>query len=139
MFTSRNLEWEWCGETYTAKRRPISECLRSLSLKIEKQAYVCAKTRLMLILSVAFVRRKDEYKGLNKVWKGKSSEEKASGNPIKIQEAQDIVVLYGSLQLTPKCILNSFYINIWCSKWWYITICHAQRCKMVFNGNGRSC
>ena len=33
----------------------------------------------------------------------------ASGNPIKIQEAADMVVLYDSLQLAHKCILNSFY------------------------------
>ncbi|KAG5111867.1 hypothetical protein JHK82_035136 [Glycine max] len=33
----------------------------------------------------------------------------ASGNSIKIQEAQDMVVLYDSLQLAHKCILNSFY------------------------------
>ncbi|KAJ0604315.1 putative DNA-directed DNA polymerase [Helianthus annuus] len=76
----------------------------------------------------SFRDRRYEYKGLNKVWKGKLSEEKASGNPIKIQEAQDMVVLYDSLQLAPKCILNSFYINIWCSQWWYITLCHVQVC-----------
>ncbi|TYI93898.1 hypothetical protein E1A91_D02G166600v1 [Gossypium mustelinum] len=28
---------------------------------------------------------------------------------MKIQEAQDMVVLYDSLQLAHKCILNSFY------------------------------
>ncbi|PWA94332.1 DNA polymerase epsilon catalytic subunit [Artemisia annua] len=55
------------------------------------------------------VRRRYEYKGLNKIWKGKLSEAKASGNSIKIQEAQDMVVLYDSLQLAHKCILNSFY------------------------------
>lgn len=36
----------------------------------------------------SFRDRRYEYKGLNKVWKGKLSEAKASGNPIKIQEAQ---------------------------------------------------
>ena len=33
----------------------------------------------------------------------------ASGNPIKVQEAADMVVVYDSLQLAHKCILNSFY------------------------------
>jgi DNA polymerase epsilon subunit 1 len=33
----------------------------------------------------------------------------AEGNPIRIQEAADMVVLYDSLQLAHKCILNSFY------------------------------
>lgn len=36
----------------------------------------------------SFRDRRYEYKGLNKVWKGKLSEAKASGNSIKIQEAQ---------------------------------------------------
>ena len=33
----------------------------------------------------------------------------ASGNHIRTQEAADMVVLYDSLQLAHKCILNSFY------------------------------
>lgn len=33
----------------------------------------------------------------------------AEGNPIEIQEAEDMVVLFDSLQLAHKCILNSFY------------------------------
>ncbi len=33
----------------------------------------------------------------------------AAGNPLRIQEAADMVVLYDSLQLAHKCILNSFY------------------------------
>lgn len=43
------------------------------------------------------------------VWKGKLDDAKAGGNPIKIQEAADMCVLYDSLQLAHKCILNSFY------------------------------
>ncbi|KAL2569326.1 hypothetical protein AAZV13_18G122150 [Glycine max] len=62
-----------------------------------------------LLLGIIFRDRRYEYKGLNKVWKGKLSEAKASGNSIKIQEAQDMVVLYDSLQIAHKCILNSFY------------------------------
>ncbi|KAG2564528.1 hypothetical protein PVAP13_7NG052078 [Panicum virgatum] len=56
-----------------------------------------------------FRDRRYEYKGLNKTWKGKLAEAKSSGNSMKIQEAQDMVVLYDSLQLAHKCILNSFY------------------------------
>ena len=33
----------------------------------------------------------------------------AAGNPLEVQEAADMVVLYDSLQLAHKCILNSFY------------------------------
>jgi DNA polymerase epsilon subunit 1 len=43
------------------------------------------------------------------VWKGKYEDARASGNPLRIQEAADMCVLYDSLQLAHKCILNSFY------------------------------
>ena len=33
----------------------------------------------------------------------------ASGNPLKTAEAADMCVVYDSLQLAHKCILNSFY------------------------------
>ncbi len=33
----------------------------------------------------------------------------AEGNALRAQEAADLVVLYDSLQLAHKCILNSFY------------------------------
>jgi len=36
----------------------------------------------------SFRDRRYEYKGLNKTWKGKLAEAKASGNSMKIQEAQ---------------------------------------------------
>lgn len=58
---------------------------------------------------LAFRDRRYEYKGLNKKWKGKLDEAKAARDPIKTQEAGDLVVLYDSLQLAHKCILNSFY------------------------------
>jgi DNA polymerase epsilon subunit 1 len=43
------------------------------------------------------------------VWKGKLESAKAEGAPLRIAEASDMVVLYDSLQLAHKCILNSFY------------------------------
>ncbi|KAK1275110.1 DNA polymerase epsilon catalytic subunit A [Acorus gramineus] len=61
------------------------------------------------VSTFSFRDRRYEYKGLNKLWKGKLTDAKASGNSMKIQEAQDMVVLYDSLQLAHKCILNSFY------------------------------
>ena len=42
-------------------------------------------------------------------WKGKLDAAKADGVPLRIAEASDMVVLYDSLQLAHKCILNSFY------------------------------
>ncbi|XP_047319798.1 DNA polymerase epsilon catalytic subunit A-like isoform X2 [Impatiens glandulifera] len=75
-----------------------------------REAGICMRENPFYVDTVrSFRDRRYEYKGLNKVWKGKLSEAKASGNPIKIQEAQDLVILYDSLQLAHKCILNSFY------------------------------
>ncbi|XP_022730050.1 DNA polymerase epsilon catalytic subunit A-like isoform X3 [Durio zibethinus] len=111
---------------YCQKVRYINGYWTSQSLNFEKQGSACVKTLFMLTQFADFYRflswiddnylkehlfrdRRYEYKGLNKVWKGKLSEAKAGGNPMKIQEAQDMVVLYDSLQLAHKCILNSFY------------------------------
>ncbi|RZB74984.1 DNA polymerase epsilon catalytic subunit A-like [Glycine soja] len=75
-----------------------------------REAGICMRENPFYVDTVrSFRDRRYEYKGLNKVWKGKLSEAKASGNSMKIQEAQDMVVLYDSLQLAHKCILNSFY------------------------------
>ncbi|KAK6247338.1 hypothetical protein QUC31_018903 [Theobroma cacao] len=75
-----------------------------------REAGICMRENPFYVDTVrSFRDRRYEYKGLNKVWKGKLSEAKAGGNPMKIQEAQDMVVLYDSLQLAHKCILNSFY------------------------------
>jgi len=57
----------------------------------------------------AFRDRRYEYKGLNKQWKGKLEEARECGNAVSIAQAADMVVLYDSLQLAHKCILNSFY------------------------------
>lgn len=46
---------------------------------------------------------------MNKLWKSKLAGARARGNPIEIQEAADMCVVYDSLQLAHKCILNSFY------------------------------
>ncbi|XP_058067456.1 DNA polymerase epsilon catalytic subunit A-like isoform X2 [Magnolia sinica] len=75
-----------------------------------REAGICMRENPFYVDTVrSFRDRRYEYKGLNKAWKGKLVEAKASGNSIRIQEAQDMVVLYDSLQLAHKCILNSFY------------------------------
>ncbi|GJP47493.1 hypothetical protein CLOM_g6680 [Closterium sp. NIES-68] len=79
--------------------------------KVEvKVAGVCQRENSFYIDTVrSFRDRRYEYKGLNKKWKGKLADAKKAGNPFAIQEAQDMVVVYDSLQLAHKCILNSFY------------------------------
>lgn len=43
------------------------------------------------------------------MWKNKLDSARSEGNPLKIAEAADMCVLFESLQLAHKCILNSFY------------------------------
>ncbi|KAJ4762241.1 Dna polymerase epsilon catalytic subunit a [Rhynchospora pubera] len=77
-----------------------------------REAGICMRENPFYVDTVrSFRDRRYEYKGLNKLWKGKLAEANKAGdkNPMKIQEAQDMVVLYDSLQLAHKCILNSFY------------------------------
>ncbi|XP_050220537.1 DNA polymerase epsilon catalytic subunit A-like isoform X2 [Mercurialis annua] len=93
---------KYCQKAY---KRVIDKPVTEL-----REAGICMRENPFYVDTVrSFRDRRYEYKGLNKVWKGKLSEAKASGNSIKIQEAQDMVVVYDSLQLAHKCILNSFY------------------------------
>ncbi|PKA64815.1 DNA polymerase epsilon catalytic subunit A [Apostasia shenzhenica] len=93
---------KYCQKAY--KRvldKPITEL---------REAGICMRENPFYVDTVrSFRDRRYEYKGLNKVWKGELAEAKTSKNSMKIQEAQDMVVLYDSLQLAHKCILNSFY------------------------------
>ncbi|KAJ8568462.1 hypothetical protein K7X08_027995 [Anisodus acutangulus] len=93
---------KYCQKAYKrVLEKPVTEV---------REAGICMRENPFYVDTVrSFRDRRYEYKGLNKVWKGKLSEAKASGNSIKIQEAQDMVVVYDSLQLAHKCILNSFY------------------------------
>ena len=49
------------------------------------------------------------FTGLTKVWKNKLSEAEKKNDAAEIKKANGLVVLYDSLQLAHKCILNSFY------------------------------
>ena len=75
-----------------------------------KMAGICMRENPFYIDTVkAFRDRRYEYKGLNKDWGKKLSKAKESGNAAEIQNAANMCVLYDSLQLAHKCILNSFY------------------------------
>merc|ERR1719159_1266148 len=68
---------------------------------------VCQRENSFYVDTVrAFRDRRYTYKGLTKTWKGK---QEAAKDPFELQEAKDRVLLYDSLQLAHKCILNSFY------------------------------
>ncbi|GLI69097.1 hypothetical protein VaNZ11_013643, partial [Volvox africanus] len=111
----------WGDLSAEEQRRQLQERLKKYCQKVYKRvldkpitekrvAGICQRENAFYIDTVrAFRDRRYEYKGLGKVWKGKLDEAKAGGNPIRIQEAADMCVLYESLQLAHKCILNSFY------------------------------
>lgn len=76
----------------------------------ERETTICQKENSFYVDTVrAFRDRRYEYKGLNKTAKKQVAEAVASGDAGEIKSAKNREVLYDSLQLAHKCILNSFY------------------------------
>nr|CAD7428081.1 unnamed protein product [Timema monikensis] len=76
----------------------------------EKYTTVCQKENSFYVDTVrAFRDRRYEYKALSKVAKRQVSDAVAMGDAGDIKSAKNREVLYDSLQLAHKCILNSFY------------------------------
>lgn len=72
-----------------------------------REAIVCQRENPFYVNTVRNFRdRRYEFKGLAKEWKGKASK---CNDTISKDEANKMVVLYDSLQLAHKVILNSFY------------------------------
>ncbi|KAL4246754.1 DNA polymerase epsilon catalytic subunit [Abortiporus biennis] len=80
--------------------------------KVEnREAIICQRENPFYIDTVRRFRdRRYEYKGLHKTWKKNLDVVVAEGRTIaEVDEAKKMIVLYDSLQLAHKCILNSFY------------------------------
>ncbi|CDS37731.1 dna polymerase epsilon catalytic subunit a [Echinococcus multilocularis] len=81
----------------------------------ERVAMVCQRENSFYVDTVrAFRDRRYKFKGMTKVWKRKLDDAMAAtkagvGDPTEVKQASALVVLYDSLQLAHKCILNSFY------------------------------
>ena len=76
----------------------------------KRTATVCMRENPFYVDTVrAFRDRRYEYKGSLKRWQGKLKEGLAENNLDTITDAKKMVVLFDSLQLAHKCILNSFY------------------------------
>ncbi|WFD34820.1 DNA-directed DNA polymerase [Malassezia cuniculi] len=74
---------------------------------VVREAIICQRENPFYINTVRDFRdRRYEYKGLHKTWKKKLDQ--ADGVAAAL-EAKNMIVLYDSLQLAHKCILNSFY------------------------------
>ncbi|KAF7306469.1 DNA polymerase epsilon catalytic subunit [Mycena indigotica] len=80
--------------------------------KIEnREAIICQRENPFYVDTVRRFRdRRYEYKGLHKTWKKNLDTVVAEGKSLgEVDEAKKMIVLYDSLQLAHKCILNSFY------------------------------
>ncbi|XP_014243351.1 DNA polymerase epsilon catalytic subunit A [Cimex lectularius] len=76
----------------------------------ERTTTVCQKENSFYVDTVrAFRDRRYEYKGLCKVAKKQVSDAISKGDAGEIKSAKNREILYDSLQLAHKCILNSFY------------------------------
>lgn len=76
---------------------------------VEREAIVCQRENPFYVNTVrSFRDRRYDFKGLAKVWKGKVKDIDPTDKHA-IDEAKKMVVLYDSLQLAHKVILNSFY------------------------------
>ena len=80
--------------------------------KVEnRESIICQRENPFYIDTVRRFRdRRYEYKGLHKTWKKNLDTVVSEGRTIaEVDEAKKMIVLYDSLQLAHKCILNSFY------------------------------
>ncbi|KAN0061615.1 DNA polymerase epsilon catalytic subunit [Thecaphora frezii] len=77
------------------------------SKTVIREAVICQRENPFYINTVRDFRdRRYEYKGLHKTWKKKLDQASSLNETV---EAKKMIVLYDSLQLAHKCILNSFY------------------------------
>ncbi len=78
---------------------------------IEREAIICQRENPFYVDTVKDFRdRRYDYKGKQKIWKGNTEALKSSGaSAAEVEEARKMIVLYDSLQLAHKVILNSFY------------------------------
>ncbi|KAF1810697.1 DUF1744-domain-containing protein [Eremomyces bilateralis CBS 781.70] len=78
---------------------------------IEREAIICQRENPFYVDTVKMFRdRRYDFKGKQKVWKGKTDALKSSGaSAAEVDEAKKMIILFDSLQLAHKVILNSFY------------------------------
>lgn len=78
---------------------------------IERQTIVCQRENPFYVNTVkSFRDRRYEYKGQQKTWKRNADQLSNTGaSTLEIDEAKKMIILYDSLQLAHKVILNSFY------------------------------
>ncbi|XP_029296654.1 DNA polymerase epsilon catalytic subunit A [Cottoperca gobio] len=97
------------------KKRLADYCKRAYKkthvTKLEQRVTtICQRENSFYVDTVrAFRDRRYEFKGLHKVWKKKLSAAQDSGDAAEVKRCKNMEILYDSLQMAHKCILNSFY------------------------------
>lgn len=78
---------------------------------LEREAIICQRENPFYVDTVRNFRdRRYDFKGKQKAWKNKTEALKSASAPsLEIEEAKKMIVLFDSLQLAHKVILNSFY------------------------------
>ena len=78
---------------------------------LEREAIICQRENPFYVDTVKNFRdRRYDFKGKQKVWKGKAEALKSSGAAaVEVEDAKKMIILFDSLQLAHKVILNSFY------------------------------
>ena len=113
------------GEAYHAldraeQTKKLRERLKLYSHKVykktkvtvqeEREDTVCMRENPFYVNTVrAFRDRRYEYKVLTKKWKGAKLKAEEAGDALSRKSAEDKEIVFDSLQLAHKCILNSFY------------------------------
>lgn len=93
-------------KTYCQK---VYKRVKDITVK-KRVATVCQRENPFYVNTVrAFRDRRYQYKRATKTWVKKLAAAERGGNKLEAMRAKDLVVLYDSLQLAHKCILNSFY------------------------------
>ncbi|CAM9091188.1 unnamed protein product, partial [Phaeothamnion confervicola] len=92
---------DYCGKVYKKSKVTREE---------ERVDTVCMRENPFYVNTVrAFRDRRYEYKTKTKCWKRAKAAAESEGDPVARKAAEDKELLYDSLQLAHKCILNSFY------------------------------
>eukprot|EP00871_Galdieria_phlegrea_P006015 jgi/Galph1/900/GphlegSOOS_G5686.1 len=92
---------QYCQKIY---KKTLETCVE------ERDATVCQREHPFYVNAVrAFRDRRYEYKMLLKQWRKRLQEAENSSDALSVEEAHRMCILYESLQLAHKCILNSFY------------------------------
>lgn len=92
---------DYCKRVYKKTHVTVTE---------EREDTVCMRENSFYIDTVRLFRdRRYEYKAEWTLWKSRLTKAQTDNDPAGIIKAKEMVVIYESLQIAHKCILNSFY------------------------------